>query len=323
MGAPERFIVPPVIAHEWVLAAHDAVEGVLDPARVQVRDVSAVSRGRRGTGEHGRAEQGPEAYLRNGGTTRRARALNHLAGYDDATTDPMTARRRLPRGGARASNRAVQDEQDLRTLLARWFEAGDKGALRAAFDALWARLPRPRECCRRLGRDEVEGVLLDELEVLLRREGGELRHARDPLAFSVTHVQRRLIDRLRKERRRERIAPVVALDSGWERSGVPSVAPDVEGIEVLRALKAALGAMTIDRRVAFLLRHAPQRIANSDWSVIASRHPPPPPERPSEPPGDEAAARLLNPTASVDAYRKNLQRALDHLAESLIEEGAR
>lgn len=231
----------------------------------------------------------------------------------------MTVRGRLLSGCGRASNRSVQDEQALRDLLARWFEAGDTGALRAAFDALWAALPRPRDVCRRLGRDEVEGILLEELEVLLRREGGELRHARDPFAFALKHVQFRLLDRLRKERRRERLAPTVALDPCWEHSGAASVGPDAEGVDLLRALAAALDAMTIDRRVAFLLRHAPERISDVDWSVVMRRHPPPPPTRPEMPPGDDAAALLLNPGASVDAYRKNLQRALDDLAAVLLE----
>lgn len=213
----------------------------------------------------------------------------------------------------------MDDGQDLSALLVRWFSTGDRTAFRKAFDVLWARLPRPREVSRRLGHDEVEGILLDELEVLLRRNSGELRHARDPLAFACRHMQLRLLDRLRKERRRDRIAPVAALDSGEEGCAVASVAPEVEALDLLRALQTAIAAMTIDRRVAFLLRHAPERISDGDWSVIALRHPPPPPVRPSAPPVDEEGARLLNPRASVDAYRKNLQRALEDLAEALLE----
>ena len=229
-----------------------------------------------------------------------------------------TPSQRLPRGESSASTRGV-DEQDLRGMLARWFEAGDQAAMRAAFDALWARLPRPPDLCRRLGRDEVEGVLLDELEILLRRETGALRDARDPLAFVVKHTKHRLLDRLRKERRRQSKAPMVTLDPGAEAWRVPSVPPDSESLDLRRALEAALRAMTIDRRVAFLLRNAPDRISDADWTMVAKRHPPPPPLRPPAPLGDEEGARLLNPVASVDAYRKNLQRAMDDLAAAAAE----
>lgn len=245
--------------------------------------------------------------------------IGHVAVDEVAREQATIVGRSLRCAAAPASNRPVHDEPGLQTLLAQWFENEDRRALRAAFDVLWAALPRPRDLCRRLGPDEVEAVILDELEVLLRRNGGELRHARAPLAFATRHVKLRLLDRLRKERRRERLAPTVALHPGEEPAGATSVAPDVEGMELLRALTEALRAMTVDRRVAFLLRHAPTRISDADWEVVARRHLPPPPARPEAPPDDETAAHLLNPSASVDAYRKNLQRALDDLAQVLLE----
>ncbi|WP_438040184.1 hypothetical protein [Sorangium sp. So ce128] len=216
---------------------------------------------------------------------------------------------------------------ELKELLARWFEAGDQAALEAAFTFLWHLARPPGGLRRALGDVDADDLRQEVLTRLLDRRSGGLRDADAPAAYTLAAFRNEARSRLRVARRREALAAGRKLEMMPGAAGICHAEPELGLARQVDAARTVVAQLDGERRRAVLLTVAPTRLSDSDWQVIAARHPPPPPPRPTHPLDRTAASLLLygpvpgeTDAAREERFRKLLERACRQVLDAIAED---
>lgn len=218
------------------------------------------------------------------------------------------------------------DSAALQRFLRRWFLNGEESALAECLGALRGALAVPHSVLTRLGSGEVDDAREDVLIKLLDRKTGALRDAHSPLAFAREVLRRALLDRLRAQMRRSRLAASAAEELPVFEGATPL---DEAALSELASRAAtALRLLTAEQRLSIVLTTFAERVPSVDRPTLRGL-----PLSAQLPQGalsvDEASALLFGAPGveeeaarrqRIDRFHKLRNRALTALRRRLLED---